>query len=104
MLRKEVVKSLPFHIIHHEERFAVVLLEGAERDDIGMRQLHRNKRALSDTPTAPARHKRRNALAPQRLKLFHLFFTAKKHILPAFPMRRINDSKYIAAPSNENLP
>ena len=45
-LFKAVVKRLPVYVVHHEERVAVVFLKSAERDNVRVRQLHRNKRLI----------------------------------------------------------
>ncbi len=53
MLREVVVEGLAVDVVHHEERVAVVLLEGAQGHDVRVRELHRDERLVLQLPVRP---------------------------------------------------
>ena len=46
MFGEVIIERLAVDVVHHEEWIAVVFLEGTERDDVGMRELHRHERLV----------------------------------------------------------
>ena len=53
VFRKIVVEGLAVDVVHHEERVAVVLLEGANLHNVGMNEPHRDERLVLQLPVRP---------------------------------------------------